>query len=401
MNRRPLGRRRSSGAGSHDSSLAARYRALVAAGVISDDRAQAALVDRLDRLNRALAGWRPAARGRRLGRIFTSRDGPPKGLYVHGEVGRGKSMLMDEFFAVAAAAPKRRVHFNEFMGDIQDRLHLARTRAGGKAAASDPVAIVAAEVARETRLLCLDEFMVTDIADAMILSRLFAELFARGVVLVATSNSAPEELYKDGLNRGLFLPFVDVLRQHVDVVRLDAAGDYRLGKLAGTPVYVTPLGAAARAALDGLWRTLTGAASGEPLSLPHKGRAIRVPQALRGAARFSFADLCEAPLGAGDYQKIARAFHTILVDDVPVLADARRDTTRRLILLVDTLYDHRVKLIVSAAAEPAALYTATRGAEAIAFRRTVSRLIEMRSAAYLGAAHGLTAPAESETAPAR
>jgi cell division protein ZapE len=366
-------------------SLAQRYATMVDGGVLSRDPAQAALAARFDALNRALAARPPAPKAGVIGRLFARKSPPPpRGLYIHGEVGRGKTMLMDEFFAVAAVEARRRVHFNEFMGEVHERVHALRQAEK----AGDPIAPVAADIARETRLLCLDEFQVTDIADAMILARLFGGLFAEGLVLVATSNVAPQDLYRDGLNRGLFLPFIPLLEKHVDVMRLDAATDYRLGKLSGIPVYVTPPGPAATAALDRLWQSLTGAPRGERLVLRNKGRDIVVPQALRGVARFTFSDLCEAPLGAGDYEKIARACHTVIVDNIPVIDDDRRDVARRLILLIDTLYDHRVKLIASAAAEPGGLYRAAYGEEAHAFRRTVSRLMEMRSAAYLGEAHG-------------
>ncbi len=367
--------------------LTERYRNLVATGAISGDPAQAAVIDRFEILNRALAE-QTMTPGGLLGGLLRPRALAPRGLYIHGEVGRGKTMLMDEFFALSAAVPKRRVHFNEFMGETHERVHVIRRRIGG-----DPIGPVAAVIAHEVRLICLDEFQVEDIADAMILSRLFERLFAAGTVLVATSNVPPDALYRDGLNRSLFLPFIALLKRHADIVHLEAATDYRLGKLAGTQVYVTPLGSAATAALDRLWRALTGTERGAPAALAFKGRQIAVPQAARGTARFSFADLCEQPLGAGDYQKIARSFHTLVVDGIPVIADQRRDVARRLILLIDTLYDHRVKLIASAAAEPAALYTAESGEESFAFRRTASRLIEMRSAAYLAAAHGTAAPA--------
>ena len=359
-----------------DGPLAARYAARIAAGEISPSPAQGTLVEKLDRLAHEL-GEAPRSRSliARLGRRPIS---VPKGLYIHGAVGRGKTMLMDWFFDAAPLRAKRRIHFNAFMGEVHDRIHAARAEAAG-----EPTAPVAAAIARETRLLCLDEFAVTDIADVMILSRVFGVLFARGLTLVATSNSSPENLYRDGLNRGLFLPFVDLLRRHVEVFHLDIARDYRLAKLAGAPIYVTPLGTTSRQALDNLWQRLTGTTHGAPTVLRTHGRDIRVPEALDGTARFSFADLCEAPLGANDYLEIARAFHTIILDDVPIIADEKRNSARRFILLVDTLYDRGVHLILSAAAEPALLYAASNGEEAFAFPRTVSRLIEMRSADYL------------------
>jgi cell division protein ZapE len=247
---------------------------------------------------------------------------------------------------------------------------------------------VADAIAAETRLLCLDEFMVTDITDAMILSRLFGRLFERGLVLVATSNSPPEELYLNGLNRSLFLPFVDLLRRRAEVVHLAAERDYRLEKLGEASLYVTPFGAAADAALDRLWLGLTGTEHGQPAELPMKGRTIAVPEAEKGVARFSFDDLCRKPLGAGDFLKIARSFHTVLIDRIPKLRDGERNAARRLISLVDTFYDNRVKLAVSAEAEPAELYTASEGTESQSFARTVSRLIEMRSQDYLALPHG-------------
>ncbi len=281
------------------------------------------------------------------------------------------------------------------MADVHERIHVARQSLSGEAKSADPIAPVAAAIAGETRLLCLDEFSVTDVADAMILSRLFGQLFARDLVLVATSNVAPDLLYRDGLNRGLFLPFVADLKAHADILELTARTDFRLEKLGRAPVYVTPLGPAARAALDRAWRRLTGTERGEPASLPMKGRAIRVPEADKGVARFGYPDLCKVALGAADFLKIARSFHTVLIDDVPVIGEEQRNEARRFISLIDELYDNRVKLIVSAAAEPAALYRGGDGEEAFAFRRTVSRLIEMRSEAYLAAPHGA---AESEAA---
>lgn len=366
--------------------MVARYRALVAAGELVTDPAQLALARRMDQLEEALAERRLASKGRALGWLFAGKGKPVRGLYIHGGVGRGKTMLMDAFFAAAVVRRKRRTHFHAFMTEVHERIHAARqaSRIGGNGRA-DPIAPVAADIAEATRLLCLDEFAVEDIADAMILSRLFEALFARGLVLVATSNAAPEELYRDGLNRGLFVPFIDILRRHVEVFELAARIDYRLEKLGGAPVYITPLGPSARAALDRIWTKLTATERGEPTAIEVKGRRVTVPQAARGVARFRFADLCEAPLGTGDYAAIARAFHAVVIDDIPVIADGRRDVARRFINLIDVLYDNGVKLAVSAEAEPEGLYGAPTGEEAFAFRRTASRLSEMRSEAYIAA----------------
>ncbi|HZP21114.1 MAG TPA: cell division protein ZapE [Bauldia sp.] len=360
--------------------IAAHYRALVAAGELSADPAQSALADRLDRLNAALAESRLARKTSSLGWLFAARHVPrPRGLYLYGAVGRGKTMLMDAFFAAARPQRKRRIHFNEFMANVHDRIHAWR-QAGHD---GDPIAPVARAIAGEIRLLCLDEFAVEDIADAMILARLFGGLFAEGVVLVATSNTAPDDLYRNGLNRPLFLPFIAVLKENVDVVELSARTDYRLEKLGKAEVYVTPLGPAADAALDRLWLDLTGTVRGQPATLAVKGRTVPVPQAARGAARFSFDDLCARPLGAADYLELAGTYATVFVDHVPALRDDERDKARRFINLVDTLYDGGRRLVVSAATEPEGIYRAKSGEEAFAFRRTVSRLAEMRSEEWL------------------
>jgi cell division protein ZapE len=283
---------------------------------------------------------------------------------------------MDLFFASLTFHPRRRLHFHEFMADAHERMAEARRGSHG-----DPIPHVARQIAAAGRLLCFDELHVTDIADAMILGRLFKELFAERVVVVATSNAHPSELYRNGLNRQLFLPFVDLIEDHMDILELVAAKDFRLEKLAKRPLYFTPVNESSRTELDKMWLRLAGAAAGQPTELDVKGRKVRVPLAARGVARFRFADLCEKPLGSLDYLHIARAYHTVLIEGIPVLNPARRNAARRFINLIDTLYDHRVALVASADAEPPELYPSGDGADL--FRRTASRLMEMRSEAYL------------------
>jgi len=373
-------------------SFSTRYAALVAAGKIEGDPGQAVLVRHLVALGRRLDEHRLAQKSSSLGWLFGKREKarpPLKGLYVHGEVGRGKTMLMDLFFEASPVRRKRRVHFHEFMDDVHERVHTYRQEMkNGDAADHDPIQRAAAAIAEESWLLCFDEFHVTDIADAMILARLFTRLFELGVVMVATSNLAPQDLYKDGLNRALFLPFIALLQKHCEVARLDARVDFRLEKLTGVPTWYVPADVAADAALDDAWQRLVGEAEGAPHELVVKGHIVRVPKAAMGVARFTFGDLCAQPLAAADYLKIAHEFHTIILDHIPVMDYDRRNEARRFIILVDTLYDHAVKLLASAEAQPDDLYVASEGYEANEFKRTASRLIEMRSQAYLGLPHG-------------
>lgn len=354
------------------------YEERIRDGGLTRDAAQLTVAERFDGLAASLNNWRPPTKG--LFGLFSGRGGntAPKGLYVHGSVGRGKTMLMDLFFDHVPFTPKRRLHFHEFMAETHDRIADARRLSKG-----DPIPTVAEAIAAQNRLLCFDELHVTDIADAMILGRLFEALFADGVVVVATSNAAPHELYKNGLNRNLFVPFIKMLNAHMDVVHLDAAEDYRMLKLAGQPLYFTPVDDAANAQMDKIWLSLTGVARGEPSELAVKGRRVPVPETANGVARFGFADLCEAALGANDYLSIARTYHTVMIDHIPMLGPAKRNEARRFINLIDTLYDAKVGLVVSAESDVEAIYK--EGDGQFLFERTMSRLIEMRSEAYLAA----------------
>ena len=366
------------------------YEALVASKKIERDPAQERLLARLTALEARVAAHRTARRSHPIGWLFGARDHEEaaRGLYIFGDVGRGKTMLMDLFFEASPVVRKRRAHFHEFMADVHERVRVFRQKLKAGEVQDDAIRLAAAELAEESWLLCFDEFHVTDIADAMILGRLFTRLFELGVVVVATSNVHPSELYRGGLNRALFVPFIAMLEKHMEIIQLDARADFRLEKLTGRKVWHVPADDAASAALDDAWRSLAGSASGVPQELAIKGRKLRVPRAAMGVARFFFHDLCEQPLAAPDYLRVAHEFHTLIVDRIPVMGFDERNAAKRFIILIDTLYDHAVKLVASAEAEPDALYRASDGFEASEFKRTASRLIEMRSQSYLALPHG-------------
>ncbi len=366
--------------------LAARYAQLLAAGELKPDPAQASVAARLAALEAELA--RPQSAPGLFGRLFGAAPPlPPRGLYIWGGVGRGKSMLMDLFFAASAIAPKRRAHFHEFMADVHGRIHAAR--AAGQA---DPLIHVATAIAAEARLLCFDEMQVKDIADAAILSRLFTALMERGTTIVTTSNRPPQDLYLNGLNRHLFLPFIDLIGQRMDVITLDGPTDYRLQRLGGAPTWHVPNGPEATAACSAAFFRLTDYPPEDRAHVPAAelplpgGRMLHVPKSLKGVAVFSFARLCRQPLGAADYLAIARHYHTLIIVGIPRLNPENRNEAIRFIHLIDALYEQKVKLIASAEANPADLYPA--GDSSFEFERTVSRLMEMQSADYLALGHG-------------
>jgi len=364
-----------------------------AAGQVRADPVQEKIVLRLQAVDDALFAFahdQPAKGGfwARLG--FGGQAKPPAGphgLYIWGPVGRGKSMLMDLFFADAPIANKRRVHFHEFMLEVQARLHKRREELAAKGAPpeADTIVPIAREIAHETRLLCFDEFQVTNIADAMILGRLFETLFDAGITVVATSNRAPDELYKNGLQRDRFLPFIELLKQRLEILELGGGRDYRMDRLRELDVYLTPLGAWANAKLDEAFRALAGGADGEPRVLRTQGRDVDVPRAAPGVAMAHYLDWCAKPMGAADFLCIAEHFHTVIVADVPRMGPDSQDKAARFVTMIDTFYEKKVKFICSAAASPDKLYV--QGDGAFEFQRTVSRLMEMQSPEYLALDH--------------
>jgi cell division protein ZapE len=364
--------------------VASAYAGLVAAGTISEDRAQLALVAGFDRLLSEFRQIRLSSKSSALGWLFGRKEaGRPRGIYVHGGVGRGKTMLMDMFFELCPGS-KRRAHFNDFMTDAHERIAAQRKAFGeGKSRDADPIKPVGKAMAREAELLCFDEFTVTDIADAMIIGRLFDVMFKQGVVIVATSNVAPDDLYKDGINRALFLPFVARLKEKCEVLHLDAMLDFRLGKISRRDVYLSPIGAKTHARLHAVWRELSKGLEESAGEVALKGRSIRPVRSAGNNAWFTFEQLCSEAHGAADYLAIARRFSTLVIEGVPMMDNARRNEAKRFILLIDTLYDRGLRCIFSAQANPHALYQGTAGVESFEFKRTASRLIEMQSEAYL------------------
>ncbi|MFO1068740.1 MAG: cell division protein ZapE [Geminicoccaceae bacterium] len=368
----------------HRAAMLKTYQGKITAGELKLDPAQRAVAERLQRLVDELRAAAPATSAGGtglLGRLFRGREAAtppaPRGLYIWGGVGRGKSMLMDMFFGIATIERKRRVHFHEFMLEVQKRLHEMR-EVGGR---EDPLIELAGRLATESRLLCFDEFHVVNIADAMILGRLFSGLFERGVTVVATSNWPPDRLYENGLNRDRFLPFIALLKERLDVLALEGPTDYRLERLRDLAVYVTPTGPAADARLEQIFAALADGEPGAAETLAVGTRRLAVPRAAHGVAMFGFADLCAQPLGAADYLALSERFHTLIVREVPVLTPDRRNEARRFMTLVDALYERRMVLVLSAEAPAETLYA--EGDGAFEFQRTVSRLLEMQGHDWL------------------
>ena len=375
-------------------------RARIAAGLLATDPAQVMAAEKLQDLWRRTRGYDPSVEppqtGGFLSRFFRRKAteeapaGTPLGLYLVGEVGRGKSMLMDLFFASADVPRKKRLHFHQFMQQAHRRIHAWKMRdadapAPRDAQESDPIPPLANSIVAEAALLCFDEFQVHDIADAMILGRLFEALFARGVVVVATSNTVPDDLFRGKPGRDAFLPFIALINRQLEVLVLDSARDYRRERIRGLPTWHVPADGRAERAMDAAFAELTGGEAPHPTRLTLLGRAVEVPLAARGVARFEFNDICGRPLGPADYLAVATHFHTVLLDGIPRLGPENFDKARRFITLVDALYEHRCKLVASAQDHPDNLYE--RGENAAMFERTASRLVEMQSQAWLALPH--------------
>ncbi len=343
----------------------------IAAGTLRPDPAQHAVLEQLE----SLRLWLETNADRRVGLfagLFAKPVTPPPGLYLWGGVGRGKSMVMDLFTEATDIRAKRRVHFHAFMQSVHHGMHQAR-----KQGVEDPLAPVADDIIRSARLLAFDEMQITDITDAMVVGRLFEKLLAAGTVIVTTSNRPPADLYKNGLNRALFLPFIDMLETRFTVTELVSPTDYRQHRLSGMQVYFHPASRVS-AQIDALWSDLTGSARGEPLSLPVNGRSVTVPRFANGVGRASFWDLCAQPLGPGDYLAIASALRVLILEDIPQLSASNYNEAKRFVILIDALYEARVRLICSAADIPERLYL--EGTGAFEFERTASRLREMQGA---------------------
>ncbi|HYE41761.1 MAG TPA: cell division protein ZapE [Caulobacteraceae bacterium] len=363
------------------------YKRLLKSGRINADASQARAVEALARLERDLSHARDPLLP------FLGKPKAVKGLYLWGPPGRGKSMLMDLFFDAAPTAKKERRHFHAFMAEVHDLVRqwrdgsaADRKRVFGARKGDDPIEPVADVIAARSRLLCFDELQVTDIADAMILGRLFEALFDRRVTLVATSNRPPEDLYSNGINRQLFEPFIDLIKQRCAVCAVEGPRDFRLDRLAGSNVYFTPADAAGREAFDRLWRDLTDVNREVGAGLDVLGRRLEFPRAVGGQLRASFERLCDEALGPQDYLAIAERFHTVFIEGVPVMGPQNRNAARRFVTLIDALYEDRDRVVILADAEPEALYPAGDGA--FEFERTVSRLREMQSVEYLKQPHG-------------
>lgn len=360
------------------------YRDLVLKGQLVEDNVQLNAVNELERLHNLLRGYElSVVSGSWIKKLlFKSTDSreTPKGLYVYGGVGRGKSMLMDLFFDGVAVKNKRRVHFHEFMQEAHELIHIWRQNNRNEQQA-EPISPVAAKIAKNTALLCFDEFEVRDIADAMIVSRLFTALLELGVVVVATSNRHPDELYKDGLQRDLFLPFIKLVKAKMDILHLQDGKDYRLDRIKAIKTYIQPADHKAMLLLEQIYHDLTDGNLGQQGVIEFKGRQINVPRVSGAVAFFSFGDLCSIPLGAGDYLLLAKRFRSIIISDVPVMTSQNQDLARRFMVLIDALYESKAHLVMSAAADPTNLY---KGSDwGFEFDRTISRLLEMQSVDYI------------------